>query len=124
MPRFSVAAFGVKGKPAAGAAAEGLAQVVTGPVGHRALGLVQQRGRRTVVGSWPVGDTAAGEHVDHLRYAGGSFGLEASDTRREGLPLPGRLDGTRRGEPDRHHAGLGARLELPTLLDVDADAGA
>jgi hypothetical protein len=39
-----VAAFGVKLEPAAGAASEGLAQVISGPVGHRPLGLVQERG--------------------------------------------------------------------------------
>jgi hypothetical protein len=43
------AAFGVKLESPAGAALEGLAQVITGPVGHRPLGLVQQRGRRANV---------------------------------------------------------------------------
>ena len=38
------AAFGVELESAAGAAPEGLAQVITGPVGHSALGLVQERG--------------------------------------------------------------------------------
>jgi hypothetical protein len=39
-----VAAFGVELEPAIRAASEGLVQVITGPVGHGALGLVQQRG--------------------------------------------------------------------------------
>ena len=61
-----VAAFGVKLEPAAGAASEGLAQVISGPVGHRPLGLVQQRGRRANADHRLVADTAAREHVDHL----------------------------------------------------------
>jgi hypothetical protein len=52
---------GVEVKPAAGAAPEELAQVITGPQGNRPLGLVQQRGRRTIVGFWPVADRAAGK---------------------------------------------------------------
>jgi hypothetical protein len=61
-----VGAFGVKLEPAARVASKGLAQVITGPVGHNALGLVQQRGRRANAGLRLVGDTATGEHVDHL----------------------------------------------------------
>jgi hypothetical protein len=38
-----VAAFGVEVESAAGAASEGVAQLVTGPEGNRALGLVQER---------------------------------------------------------------------------------
>jgi hypothetical protein len=60
------AAFGVKLESAAGVASEGVAEVIAGPEGDSALGLIQQRGRRAQVGSWPVGDTAAREHVDHF----------------------------------------------------------
>jgi hypothetical protein len=83
-----VAAFGVELEATVRVASEGLAQVITGSVAHRLLGLVQQRGRRTKVGSWPVGDTATGKDVDHFGYATGSLGLEASDARRDGLPRP------------------------------------
>jgi len=87
-PRSDSGCRGVKVKHATGAALEGLAQVITGPVGHGALGLVQQRGRRSIVGVWPVRDTAAGKDVDHLGCATGSLDLEAFDARRDGLPLP------------------------------------
>jgi hypothetical protein len=60
------AAFGVELESAAGVASEGVAEVIAGPEGDSALGLIQQRGRRANVGSWPVGDTAAREHVDHF----------------------------------------------------------
>ena len=104
-----VAAFGVKLEPAAGADPECVAHVVTGPEGDSALGLVQQRGRRANAELRLVADTAAREHVDHLGWAGGSFDLEASDTRGDGLPLPGRRDSARCREPDRHAAGGGTR---------------
>jgi hypothetical protein len=101
------AVFGVKLESAAGAAPEGLAEVITGPVGHRPLGLVQQRGRRANADLRVVSDTAAREHVDHLGWAGGSLDREASDARRDGLALPGRRDSAGWGEPDRHAAGGG-----------------
>ena len=42
--RLSAAAFGVELEPAARAAAEGVAQLITGSEGNCALGLVQKLG--------------------------------------------------------------------------------
>jgi hypothetical protein len=64
---------GVEVESAARAAAEGVAQPITGSEGNSTLGLVQEWSRRANVGLWPVGDTAAGEHVDHLGCAGGTW---------------------------------------------------
>src|SRR6266542_1207769 len=87
-------------------------------------GLVPQRGRRTIVGFWPVGDTAAGKDVDHFGCATGSFELEASDAWRDGLPRLGRLDRARCREPDRHAAGRGGYLWPLSDIEFDVDAGA
>ena len=109
------AAFGVQSESAARAVPEGVAQVIAGPVADSALGLVEQRSRRADAGLRLVGDTAAGEHVDHLGCGGRSWGLEASDTRCDGLPLPGRRDGAGCREPDGHAAGRGGCLGLVWL---------
>src|SRR5215213_6602507 len=61
-----VAAFGVEVESAARTAPEGVAQLIPGPEGNRALGLVQERVRGANAGLWLVDETAAGEHVDHL----------------------------------------------------------
>lgn len=59
-----------KRKPAVGAAAEDLAQLITGPVGHRTLGLGQQRSCGAGVGIPPVVTEAPGDHVDQpVRHA-------------------------------------------------------
>jgi hypothetical protein len=87
------AAFGVEVESAARTVPEGVAQLVTGPEGNSALGLVQERVRRANAGLWLVDETAAGEHVDHLGCAGGSLGPDASDARRNSLAVPGPLGG-------------------------------
>jgi hypothetical protein len=122
-PVFSYWQSGLRGQleSAAGAAPEGLAEAHPGPVGHRPLGLVQQRGRRANADHRLVGDTAAREHVDHLGWAGGSLDREASDARRDGLALPGRRGSAGWGEPDRHAAGGG--LQPGALAEGDGEAG-
>ena len=85
------AAFGVEVESAARAASEGVAQLIPGPEGNSALGLVQERVRRANPGIWLVAETSAGEHVNHLGCAGGSLGPEASDARGDDLSLPGWL---------------------------------
>ena len=90
-PRRRVSsAFGVELEPTAGTAPEGVPQLIAGPEGDRALGLLQERVGRADAGIWLVGETAAGEHVNHL---GRACGPEASDARGDDLPVPGRLGG-------------------------------
>ena len=110
--------WGVKVEAAAGAALQGLAQVVTGPEGDSPLGLVEQPGRRAA-GFCPVGDTAAAKNVGHFGCATGSFVVEACDARRDGLPRGGRVDSARRREPDRDAARRGSYLWPVSNIELD-----
>src|SRR6266545_2119900 len=55
--------------------------------------------------------------------SGWSLDLEASDTRRDGLPLHGRRDGARCREPNRHAACGGMRPGPLTGDEGDVEAG-
>jgi hypothetical protein len=114
--------WGVKVEAAAGAALEGLAQVIAGLEGDSPLGLVEERGR-CAAGLCPVGDTAAAEDVGHFGCARGSFEVEARDARRDGLPRCGRVGAGRR-EPDRDAARLGSYVWPVSDIELDVDAGA
>jgi hypothetical protein len=80
------AALGIELEPAAGAAPEGLAQLIAGPEAHSPFGLVQQLGAGA--GTELVGDAAAGEHIDDLGRAADPLDLEAPDARRHDQPVP------------------------------------
>jgi hypothetical protein len=62
-------AFGVELEPAVEVVPEALAQLIAGPEGHGAFGLVQQLGGRA--GTGLVGDATTGEDVDDLGRAAG-----------------------------------------------------
>jgi hypothetical protein len=58
-----------------------------------------------------------------LGCAGGSLDLEASDTRRDGLPLASRWDSARCREPNRHAACGGMRPGPLAGDEGDVEAG-
>lgn len=78
-------AFGVELEPAVEVVPEALAQLIAGPEGHGAFGLVQQPGGRA--GTGLVGDAAAGEDVDDLGRAVGPSTWKRRTAGVMGLPL-------------------------------------